>query len=285
MKSSLIDIDALIAYANDLPALPQSTIRLAALVGAKQDNVAEVMEIVAFDPALTFKLIRAANSAMSGSSQPITTARDAVVRLGMAQVFGLAVANSVRPHMHKNIPEYGFSDGEFWRHSVAAAVATEVAQPWCGVAVPPEAFTAAMLHDIGKLIMARHLSTDVLELLQQARLEGHLTPLEAETKVLNVHHGELGGIIAQHWQFPERIVKGIVFHHNPEDGADPICDVVCMGNLAARKIEAGLANTKLDLWPDAGVLQRLVMTREGFEELCRVAVQRFEQVRTRYNVK
>jgi hypothetical protein len=80
-------------------------------------------------------------------------------------------------------------------------------------------------------------------------------------------------------------VKGIVFHHNPEDGADTICDIVCMGNLAARKIEASLANTKLDLCPDAGVLQRLEMTRESYEELCRAAVQRFEQVRTRYNVK
>lgn len=285
MKSSLIDIDALVAHANELTALPQSTVRLAALVGAKQDNVAEVVEIVTFDPALTFKLIRAANSAVSGSSQPITTARDAVVRLGMAQVFGLAVASSVRPHMHKNIPEYGFSDGEFWRHSVAAAVATEVAQPWCGVVVPAEAFTAALLHDIGKLVMARFLSQEILELLQQARLEGRLSPLEAELKVLNVHHGELGGIIAQHWQFPERIVKAIIYHHNPEEGADPICDVVCMGNVAARRIEAALANQKLEIYPDPAVLQRLAMTKEGFDELCRAGVQRFEQVRTRYNVK
>ena len=285
MKSDLIDLNALVAQASEMTALPQSTVRLSALVGAKQDNVAEVVDVVTFDPGLTFKLIRAANSAMSGSSQPITNVRDAVVRLGTGQVFSLAVANSVRSHMQRNVPEYGLSDGEFWRHSVAAAVAAEVAQPFCGVVIPMESFTAALLHDIGKMVMARFLSQEVLDLLQQARLEGGLSPLEAEKKVLNVHHGELGGIIAQHWQFPERIVKGIIYHHNPEDGEDLICDVVYIANLAAKKIEAGMANRKLPLTLDAGVIQRLALTREGFEKLCTEGVQRFEKVRSRYNVK
>lgn len=285
MKTSLIDINELITHANELTALPQSTMRLAALVGGKQDNVSEVVEVVTFDPALTFKLIRAANSAMSGSSQPVTSVRDAVTRLGTAQVFALAVASSVRPHMQKNLPEYGFSDGEFWRHSVACAVATEVAQPFCTTPVPTEAFTAALLHDIGKLIMARFISREILELLQQGRLEGKLTALEAEAKILGVHHGELGGIIAQHWQFPDRVVKGIVFHHHPDAGGDSICDVVYMANIAAWKMEASLANKKYEPTPEANVLERLGMTAAGFEALSVEGVKRFENVRTRYNVK
>ena len=285
MKTNLVDLDALIANANELTALPQSTVRLAALVGAKQENVAEVVEVVSFDPALTFKLIRAANSAATGGLQAVTTVKDAVTRLGTAQVFALAVASSVRPHMHKNIPEYGFTDGEFWRHSVAAAVATEVAGSFCKTPIPREAFTAALLHDIGKLIMARFLSTDILELLGSARKDGALGALEAETKVLTVHHGELGGIIAQHWQFPEAIVKGIIHHHTPEIGDDPICDTVSLANVVAKKSEAKMAGKTLDIMPDPGVMERMGLNPEDFDKLCAAAAERFEKVRTRYNVK
>jgi putative nucleotidyltransferase with HDIG domain len=287
MKAQLIDLNALVAQSNELPTLPQSTVHLANLLNSKQevDHVASIVEIVTFDAALTFKLIRAANSAFAGSSQPVTNVKDAVVRLGTAQVFAIAVANSVRPHMQRNIPEYGFSDGAFWRHSVAAAVAMEVAQPFCTATVPHEAFTAALLHDIGKLIMARSLSQEILELLQQAGRDGGLTPLEAETRVLNVHHGEVGGLIAQHWQFPERITKGIIHHHAPEAGSDPICDLVYIANLAAKKVEAALETKVLDSQPDAAVFGRLGMSQDGFNKLCTAAVERFEQVRARYNVK
>lgn len=288
MNSNLIDLNQLIAQANELPALPQSTIRLASLLGSTQNNldhVTKIVEVVTFDPALTFKLIRAANSAFSGSSQPVTNVREAVVRLGTAQVFAIAVANSVRPHMQTNIPEYGFNEGDFWRHSVAAAASTEVTQPFCTATVPDEAFTAALLHDLGKLIMARFLSPDILELLQQARSEGRLNPLEAETKVLTVHHGELGGLVAQHWQFPERIVKGIIYHHNPETGADLVCDFVYLANLVAKKIDAELAGKELALDPSKDVLERVGMAPASLEQLCAAAVQRFEQVRSRYNVK
>ena len=285
MKTSLVDLNVLIANASELTALPQSTVRLAALVGTKQENVAEVVEIVAFDPALTFKLIRAANSAATGGVQAVTTVKDAVTRLGTAQVFGLAVASSVRPHMHKNIPEYGFTDGEFWRHSVAAAVATEVAATFCKSPIPRESFTAALLHDIGKLIMARFLSPEILELLNSGRTEGGLTALESETKVLTVHHGELGGIIAQHWQFPEKIVKGIIYHHNPEEGDDSICDSVYLANIMAKKAEAKMAGKALDLMPDAGVMERMSLAAEDMDKFCAATVDRFEKVRTRYNVK
>ncbi|MDA1277344.1 MAG: HDOD domain-containing protein [Verrucomicrobia bacterium] len=285
MKSKLIDIDALITQANELTALPQSTVRLAALVGAKADNASEVADVVAFDPALTFKLIRAANSAFASRSEPVTTVRDAVDRLGTAQVFALAVAASVRPHMQKKMGEYGFSDGEYWRHSVAAAVAAEVASSYCKVTVPAESFTAALLHDIGKLIMAQFLKPEILDLLKQARESGGLTPLEAETRVLQVHHGELGGIIAQHWEFPQQVVKGIIFHHQPELGLDPICDVTYMANIGAKQIQARTRGKELDLAPSDDCMERLGMSKEGFEALCIAGVERFEQVRTRYNVK
>lgn len=284
MKSKLIDIDSLIAQANELNALPQSTVRLAALVGAKADNVNEVADVAAFDPALTFKLIRAANSAFASRSEPVTTVREAVDRLGTAQVFALAVASSVRPHMQKNMTEYGFSEGEYWRHSVASAVAAEVAQPYCQVTIPAEAFTAALLHDIGKLIMAQFLKPEILELLNQAKKSG-LSALEAETRVLQVHHGELGGIIAQHWEFPPQVVKGIIFHHQPELGLDPICDVAYMANIGAKRILAAIAGKELELAPSEDSMERLEMTKEGFDELITAGVQRYEQVRTRYNVK
>jgi HD-like signal output (HDOD) protein len=107
------------------------------------------------------------------------------------------------------------------------------------VDVPPGTFTAALLHDAGKVVMARFLSPEIPGSIDRARRTSGLSRLEAERELLNVHHGELGGLMAQHWELPPRIVKGIIHHHDPEAGADVICDLTCLANRVAVRLEAG----------------------------------------------
>jgi len=279
----VIDLHALTRSAGNLEALPASVTRLAAAAAKENWNVQEIEQIVSLDQALSLRVLRSANSAASASRMPIATIREAVVRVGLGSLLSLATAKSVQGRMTGAIPEYGLSEGEMWRHAVGAALAAEAAQPFCGVALPPETYAAALLHDVGKLVLARFLDSDILRVLALAREEGHLSSLRAEAELLSVHHGELGGLIAQNWQLPERLVTGIIHHHTPDLAGDVVADAVHVANIAAKHVGAGHYADEDDRRVNPASLERLELTETGFERLCRQVEKRLEQVLAQYS--
>ena len=280
----MIDLAHLIEQANDLAPLPASTVRLAELASNPECHLNDVVELIAFDQALTVKLLRAANSAAYAQAAPVANVQEAVSRMGTAHVLSLAVAAGARPLLQARVPAYGLDEGRLWRHSVAAAVAAETASRLCPVVVPPETFTAALLHDIGKLMMGRFLTAEILGYIRRAQEVDHLSQLEAETLLLNVHHGELGGLIAQHWKLPPRVVLGITHHHHPEQGLDVICDLTYLANQVAKHTEASLDGQPCVLSFDPGVAERLGMTVQTLENFYPIAATRYAQVSRRYDV-
>jgi HD-like signal output (HDOD) protein len=278
----VIDLQALTRSANNLEALPASVTRLATIAAGDNWDVREVEQTIALDQALSLRLLRAANSAASAARMPIVTIRDAIVRVGLGSVLSLATASSVHGKLTRAIPEYGLSEGEMWRHAVGAALAAESAQSFCEASLPPETYAAALLHDIGKLVLARFLEPEVLRVLALAREEGHMSSLSAETELLTVHHGELGGLIAQHWQLPPRLVTGIIHHHTPELAGDVTADVVHVANIVAKHVGAGHYTDEDDRRPHPDSLERLKLTDKGFESLCKQVEKRLEQVLAQY---
>ncbi|MBL9169406.1 MAG: HDOD domain-containing protein [Verrucomicrobiales bacterium] len=274
----MLDLDELIQRANELEPLPASAVRLASLLGSGQCDLTEVADIIAYDEALTVRLLRAANSAATGGATRVTRAQEAVFRLGASRVMALTVASKVNGLLKQHVKAYNLSEGALWEHSVATAAAAETLQEFTQEPLPQETFTASLLHDIGKLVMGRFLTTEDLEWLRRAACEGGLHPLDAERQILGVHHGELGGIIAQHWQLPEGIVKGIIYHHSPEEGLDPICDAVYVANLLGKVI----ADTP-SASPTPASLERLGIDPGQMESLTSAAKARFTAVKARYN--
>lgn len=230
----MIDLDSLVRAARDLEPLPASVGRLAALISDPRSEIKQVVDVVAFDQGLTARLLRMANSAMSASRRPVSTVREAVVRLGTGPVLSLTAGVHVKRRLKQAIPEYGLSEGDLWRHSVAAALAAESLPACVKVPVPAETFTAALLHDVGKLVLSRFLYPEVGELLTRAHREAGLTKLQAEVEILHTHHGELGGIIAGEWKLPETIVRGITYHHIPDSSRDTASDAVHIANVVAK---------------------------------------------------
>lgn len=263
----MIEIEALTRSAQHIEALPASVSRLMALTRGDSWSLHDVEQIVRLDQALTLRLLRAANSAASASAVPIVTVREAIVRLGVRSLLSLAMAVGVQKRFARGLPEYGLSEGELWRHSVASALAAEILPTLCKVPLPPETYTAALLHDVGKLVMARFLGPDVLRVLAQAREEGGLSSLKAESELLQVHHGELGGLIVQQWELPDRLVAGIIHHHTPELAHDVVADAVHVANVAAKLAGTGHSATDADRDVDPGSLDRLGMSSADVIEL------------------
>ncbi len=282
----MLELEALIEKANDLEPLPVSVTRLAGLVSSDDSSVDEIAEVVAFDQGLTAKLLRFANSAMAAGREPLTTVNSAIIRLGLGQVLEVAIASSVRRKLDVSIPEYGIEEGLFWRHSVTTALAAESMSSILRRRIPPESFTAALLHDVGKLVLSRFLDPERLEYLNRAREEGGRNPLEAEAEILGVHHAELGGLVCQHWQMPDPIVNGVMHHHTPEVGEAEACDVVHAANMVAHHVDDPEA------WPvaeafgaiDPGAAARIGLEESHFVELGARVRSRLDEVLDRFGL-
>ena len=188
--SPMIDATALVKAAQGLDPLPATVARLASLVVRPDWSLNEAAHLVEFDPALTGRLLRLANSAAMAGLSPVNTARDAIMRVGIGPALAFAAASGLRKELKRALPEYGLTDGQLWRHSVASALAVEPIARRARTPVPPECFTAALLHDIGKIVLARFLTPDQLRWLADARDFGGLSSLQAETEVLGVNHAD-----------------------------------------------------------------------------------------------
>ncbi len=277
-----IDLKEVVQSAFKLPAMPASTVRLAALIAGNNYNVEDVVEIVSFDPVLTLRIIRAANSAATGGATPVTSVREAAMRTGSAQLLSLAAATHTRGIMKSALPEFGLAEGELWQHGITTALVAELLPNYCSTPIPADAFTAALLHDIGKLNLARFLNSETLAWLDRARTEGNANALEAEREILNVHHGELGGMIAQHWKLPDSIVKAIIHHHTPEEGGTTACHTVYLANLVAKTVQATLAGSSLALDPAPSTLAHLGTTADQLQELCNLTSEKYTDLSARY---
>jgi HD-like signal output (HDOD) protein len=148
----------------------------------------------------------------------------------------LGFGPKVRQQLQEAVPEFGLAENVLWRHSVAAALAAESMGSMCKAQIPPESYAAALLHDVGKLVLARFLDPDRLSYLQRSQNEGHCNPLQAEMEILEVNHAELGGLVARHWGLPERIALGIQYHHDPGDDHPLVCHVACVANILAKSV-------------------------------------------------
>lgn len=281
----MLDYTQLVRAAETLDPVPMSVSRLVAIVARDHWAFSEVEQVISMDQALTGRLLQVANSAASAALVPIGTVKDAIIRVGVGPVLSFAMACSVGPQFKRALPAYGLGEGDLWRHSVASSLAAEIIMAMAPNPLPAEAVTAALLHDVGKLVLARFLDADMLAGLAAARAQGTVSSMQAEVDVLGVHHGQLGGLIARHWNLPDRMAEAIAHHHSPEKAADPLCDTVHVANIAAR-LATGKPEDQLpaDVTPQPAAVERLGLSGAFMERLCNHVTRRLEEVMGRYTI-
>lgn len=279
-RSCRLDRDLVAMATADLEALSPTTTRLAELIGGDDGSLEEIERIVSLDPVLTGRLLSYANSASSGS-RTVATVRRAVMQLGLGQLLAFAAAGSVRRQLEVALPQYGLSEGGLWRHLVASALAVELLPGVLKRPVPPESFAAALLHDVGKLVIARFLDAEGVRRIGELRESRNASLSEAELEVLGIEHGEVGALVARQWHLPEGIVRGIARYGHPEIG-ETVADVVHVANIAAKSIGEPATADPGELVPHPAVAARLALSEESFGRLVERLADRLDETLARY---
>ena len=205
---------ALVSVLVDLPPLPIVAIRIADMTDDPRTSASDIARVVRTDPALTAKLLRASNSALYVGVAPASTAQDAIVRLGFERVRAIVLAASlVRTYRFRPLGPDDLDPDLFWAHSVMVAVAAESLAGNTGTARRDHAFTAGIVHDIGRLAL-RMVFTNKLHEAVAAAKRGQGTLAQAERRLTGFDHVDLGVALAETWGFPEPLVSAIAHHHD-----------------------------------------------------------------------
>ncbi len=269
-----------------LEPLPITAQKLIVLLNRDDVDFKEIIQIVEYDGAIASNLLRVADSWLFGGLSPVKSLRDAVVRLGRDALLDIVLTDHLKS-WSMTAPMYDLSEDELWLHGAASSLAVKaIERESHNSRIPQMAGIAALIHDIGKLIMVRYLNVDV-SLITSLCKESNCTFVEAERELFRCDHAEVGGAIARKWRFPEAIQQGIELHHR-EPGSTPnstMLDAVMLANLAAKSIGVGLGAEGLNLRVDyTGCLKRLGLRVEGFERACAQTSVWLKDIRTRYRV-
>ncbi|MFN2370267.1 MAG: HDOD domain-containing protein [Candidatus Krumholzibacteriia bacterium] len=251
-----------------IESMPAAVARLAAMLDDPDADASTLARVLELDARLTGDVLRLANSAWSQPTQPILTVRDAVLRIGGAVILKLAVGSCAAPQLARASAGYDLAAGELWRHSVAAALAAERMQQYATANIPGAAFTAALLHDIGKVPLNRRLGDDGLRRLWALVEDEGLSPLAAERRLLGTDHAQAGEAVAREWGLPDLLAEAVGSHHDPDAEPSVMTDAVHVANLVAKFIGVGLGADGMDVNMSDAAAHRLGLTSGRLEGLC-----------------
>lgn len=241
MAQAVLSIEDLVKKTADLPTIPAAALAVMREAASSTSTATSVANHIAQDHSLTACVLRLANSAYYGLSRQVDDLQEAVVVLGMRSVRNLAIVASTYPWMSVALKGYGLAPKMMWTHSFAVGVASQLLARKSGKCDEDVAFTAGLLHNLGKLAMSIWLEKRLTAMLQYAARE-NMTFDAVERRLFGYDHAEVGAYLGESWNLPPRLVAAIRWHHNPDgaDPHDPIVDCVHVGDYFTMSLGFGL---------------------------------------------
>jgi len=201
------DLRAQIEKIDTLPTIPSILRKLLAIIERPRISISEIGDFIANDPVLTSRVLKVVNSPIYGFPGRISSLNQALILLGLNVVKGMLLGVSVFEAMQKTMVG-------LWEHSLGCAIASRIIAKRKGLKEPEEVSVAALLHDIGKVVLGLKFPEEYHQVMSAAENEDAFI-FESEKKVFNINHADAGGWIAQKWNFPKNLVEPIEYHHKP----------------------------------------------------------------------
>ena len=252
----------------DLPTIPVVLSQVMSLTASDTSSVQDLTKILNQDQALTARILRVANSAYYGLRNKVTTIERAVVTLGFDMVRNLAASASFIHYFSSQNQHKDFPLNQFWVHATAVGVYSSTLARERGGVDHGDAFTAGILHDIGKLVMLVNLAKEfgqVLERVARDEMDFH----EAEMAELGVGHDFVGGLILRRWNIPETLASAVEKHHKPLEAEDnfELAAILHITDFAARRFELGASGSPYIRPLSRKLINRLGMTPQDLKAL------------------
>ena len=193
----------------DLPPAPQVLPKVLAALNDEQTTLEEVGELITLEPVLTARLLHYCNSAYFRGAEPVASVPDAIGRVGFQTIFSLVAAASGNT-VFKVPPEAGVDVAQLWKHSLTTAFSCKF------IAEDLELdtnllFTAGLLHDMGRVVLAKAKGAEYGALLAAA--DSPVGVRSQELAIYGFTHADVGACLMENWNLPPPLVASVRFHH------------------------------------------------------------------------
>jgi len=222
----------------DLPPMPQIVFKARQVIADPDSEMAELADLLESDQAIATKVLKLANSAYYGLSGKVSSIRHASSLLGykaLGQLISMVGGASV---LGKTLEGYDLDSAGAWRHSLMAASASRIIALKCHPALESDAFSAGLIHDVGKLVLDNYVLARKVE-FDRITSGGRNSMLAAEQHLLGLDHADIGHEVCKHWNIPGSISHAIRYHHNPaKSDQDALSYIVFMANAIANIVKS-----------------------------------------------
>jgi HD-like signal output (HDOD) protein len=220
-----VDVLEMLKRSAVIPSMPQVVTRFMEIIQDWDFNYNELVGVLSVDPGTTSELLRLANSALFGVTRQITSLRQALTLLGPKRVRSLVLGRYIVETVGKGqgLP---IDTSYYWRRSLTASVLSAHFADTLTPRNREEAFIAALLADVGVMVLVEGMPVESARLCDSYRPQGPVHTAADELEAIGVTHAEVSGLVLEHWQLPDLICHAVRQHQD----ADP--DATDSGTLA-----------------------------------------------------
>ena len=249
-----------------LPPLSEAVNEAIAIFNSDDIDYDLIEEKVSRDPSLTVRILKVANSPFYGFSGKISSIKHASMLLGMHATRNIILSSGVIANLQKEKVGGGLDFNAQWQHSALTAVVSRLLAKAAGEN-EAEAFTAGLLHDIGKMVLDIFFTADYEPVLSYQKSQ-NCDLKSAEEKILGFNHAIVGARVAAHWKLPEVIVNSCEYHHDPlAPEASSIAQITYLANILCHHLHSGKEGC-IDLTGvESDVLKALNLSDSSIEQL------------------
>ena len=236
-----------IAYAIDhIQPIPQVALKILRMINEDSYDILEIANEVRQDQVISAHTLRVCNSAYFAKTHRIDSLDHALALLGR-DVFVKSIISAVVKQFYKlSSSGYSLLKGGIYHHAVGTAIIAERLANFVGDIPPSIAYTAGLLHDIGKVILDQYITSSYPLFYRGLQKEKNF--LEIEKEIFGTDHTEVGSLLAERWNFPESLKGTIRHHHRPENEQtfSDIAHVVYLSDLLMSRFHAGFEIERLN---------------------------------------
>jgi putative nucleotidyltransferase with HDIG domain len=261
----------------DLPPMPQVVIRIQQLISNLNSDTKQLAGIIESDQAIAAKVLKMANSAFYGMSGKISSIHQASLLLGYQSLGEIVTMAGAADLLAGKMPGYGYDSQDLWKHSLSVAFSSKIIAEMKNKDLIFEAHTAGLIHDVGKIILDRHILAKKDPIADYMAQE-EKTFLDAEHYFFGFDHADIASEICRSWKIPEKITLAIRCHHQPSiSNGDELSYILHMADYVATMGGIGYDDDDILYQAEKGAMDFIGLTQEDIGDMMLKVIDAVEQ--------
>ena len=248
--------------------IPQVALKILRLIDSEEYEIKALAEEIRKDQVISARTIKLCNSVAFAGNNRVESLDQALVLLGLRLLVKLVISVSVNEFFSHSGLGYSLCKGGLYHHAVGTAIIAEKLADYTGSVEPGLAYTAGLLHDIGKVVLDQSIAS-AYPLFYRKLFEEENNFSEVEKEILGIDHTQVGSKLARKWSFPESLIEIIRNHHEPEKATRhlELAHVVYLADLLMCRFHSGLELERLNTQSLASRMETIGLSIDKFADM------------------